>query len=296
MIKNMLSVIIVTYKSNERTIKYVQEELCKISIPHKIVIVNNGATKENTEELRSVLHAEIISLDAQSVKESDIYVIDNPENSGFAKGNNIGTRFSIDVLSCDYLLFSNNDIKLLSDDVVEQLLSKMTSLTDAGIIGPKVIGLKGELQSPEPYKSFWDTYVWMHLSALFCSLEYRKKRFALDYSENAQEGYHYKLMGSFFMVRSNDFLKCGMMDENTFLYAEEMILTERMKKIGLSPYYYPSVSVLHDHGATTKKHLKGNRGSDIQFESNCYYYRNYMHTPSWQLFIGKLVHKLMSLK
>lgn len=156
--------------------------------------------------------------------------------------------------------------------------------------------MKGELQSPEPYMSFWDRNVWMYLSTPFYSKEKKRQRFQLDYSRDAKEGFHYKLMGSFFMVRSKDFKECGMMDEHTFLYAEEPILTERMLKIGLQPYYYPQVAVLHNHGATTKKYFRSSQIEWIKFESECYYYLHYKHTPLWQIMVGKLVHKLIGLR
>lgn len=292
----MLSVVIVSYKNNQRTVQYVQEELSKVSVPCKVVIVNNAATSESNAELANNLHAEIVDVGCTSSDDSNVYIINNPVNSGFAKGNNIGAKFAIDVLKANYILFSNNDIKIIDCDVVEQLLEKLKTLPDVGIIGPRVVGLKGELQSPEPYLSFWDRMVWMYLSTLFISQERKIRKFHLNYSQEASEGFHYKIMGSFFMVRAKDFVDCGMMDEHTFLYAEESILTERMNAIGLKAYYYPKVSVLHDHGVTTKQHLKKNQVRDLKFESECYFYRRYKHTPLWQIWVGKIVHKLTGLK
>ena len=294
--KYMLSVVIVSYKNNQRTVQYVQEELSKVSVPCKVVIVNNAATSESNAELANNLHAEIVDVGCTSSDDSNVYIINNPVNSGFAKGNNIGAKFAIDVLKANYILFSNNDIKIIDCDVVEQLLEKLKTLPDVGIIGPRVVGLKGELQSPEPYLSFWDRMVWMYLSTLFISQERKIRKFHLNYSQEASEGFHYKIMGSFFMVRAKDFVDCGMMDEHTFLYAEESILTERMNAIGLKAYYYPKVSVLHDHGVTTKQHLKKNQVRDLKFESECYFYRRYKHTPLWQIWVGKIVHKLTGLK
>lgn len=292
----MLSVVIISYKNNQRTIQYVQEELSKVSFPCKVVVVNNSATPESNTELANTLKAEIVEVGCSSANDSNVYIINNPVNSGFAKGNNIGAKFAIGVLNADYILFSNNDIKFIDCDVVERLEDKLKNLPEAGIIGPRVVGLKGESQSPEPYMSFWDRMVWMYLSTPFLSKKAKAKRFKLNYSQEAKEGFHYKIMGSFFMVRAKDFVDCGMMDEHTFLYAEESILTERMNAIGLKPYYYPKVSVLHDHGVTTKQHLKKNQVRDLKFESECYFYRHYKHTPLWQIWVGKIVHKLMGLK
>lgn len=291
----MLAIIIVSYKNNSQTIKYVRQELTKIKCPHKVVIVNNGATDESNEELCDSLSGVLININKACNKSGSVFVINNPENSGFAKGNNLGADFAKNILHADFLLFSNNDIVLKDDNVVEELIGKLASDERIGIIGPSVIGLDGKSQSPEPFVSFWDRMVWMYISVLFYSVKKRADRFKFNYSDNALEGEHYKLMGSFFVVRTIDYFKCGMMDENTFLYAEEPILTERMKRVGLIPYFYPTVTVIHAHGDTTKKHLNKSTISDIQYKSERYYYKYYIRTPAWQLLVGDLVHKLYKI-
>lgn len=288
----MLAVIIVSYKNNSQTIKFVKQELTKIKCPHKVVIVNNGATNESTKELCESLSGTLVNSKTKYDTTSSLFVINNPENSGFAKGNNIGADFAKNILFADYILFSNNDIVLKDEDVVEKLIAKLDSDERIGIIGPSVIGLDGKSQSPEPFVSFWDRMIWMYLSAFFYGIERRAKRFLFNYSDCALEGEHYKLMGSFFVVRTIDYMRCGMMDEKTFLYAEEQILTERMKRIGLIPYYYPPVAVIHAHGDTTKKYMNNRTICDMQYKSERYYYQKYIGTPVWQLLVGDIVHKL----
>ena len=294
----MLAIILVNYKSSLPTCKYIKEVLLKnVTIPSSVVIVDNASTSESVDEIKKNVDVNIYDRNFNVLEEgeSSIYLICNPENSGFAKGNNLGARFATDVLNCDYLLFSNNDIEFIDSNVVEALYEKLKNTPKAGIIGPKVVGLQGEFQSPEPYVSFWDRNVWMYLSTPFYSKEKKRQRFQLDYARDAKEGFHYKLMGSFFMVRSKDFKECGMMDEHTFLYAEEPILTERMKRIGLQPYFYPQVAVLHNHGATTKKHFRNSQIEWIKFESECYYYRTYKNTSSIEIFIGRLLRYLLNI-
>lgn len=286
-----LAVIITAYKNEELTINYVKNELCKIQLNHIIIIVNNEATHESNLFLCNQLQASIIDdINSPAILNNSIYIINNPINSGFAKGNNMGTRFAVKHFNPQYILFSNTDIKFIDNNVVEKLIEKIKNIHEAGIIGPKVIGLKGELQSPEPFKSFKDKHILMPLSKFFCNKKNKEKKFKLNYSLEAKEGFHYKVMGSFFIVKTKDFLECGMMDPQTFLYAEEMILTERMRSIGKKVYYDPAVCILHEHGATTSKHIKWKKGTDIGFNSECYYYRTYIKTPIWEIQIGKLIH------
>lgn len=291
----MIAVIVINYKSDSRTIDFVRNETVRINMPHKVVIVNNGATPESNSCLADSLNAQIVLPNEQCDCTGDCFVISNPQNSGFAIGNNIGAKFAIDCLGVGYLLFSNNDIRFLDEMLVEKLVEKLDENATAGIIGPRIVGNDGKLQSPEPFMSFWDRHIWMYLCTPFYSKRKKVERFRMDYPETALEGFHYKLMGAFFIVRSCDFVNCGMMDEHTFLYSEEPILTERMKKIGLRPYYCPSVSVLHDHGKTISSNFSTSKQKDMQFESECYYYKTYVGVPRYEIFIGKLVHKVVGL-
>lgn len=291
----MFTIVIVNYKSEDLTIGYVKEELSKIKSNHHIVIVNNEATKCSNEKLCKSLNAILIEDIELLPMESSCYVISSPVNLGFARANNLAAKFSIKFLKNKYLLFSNNDIQITDHDICEQLIEKMEADPHIGMIGPKVVGLNGEYQSPEPFRSFLDRYCWMYLSTPFLSKKKKQKRFKINYAANAKEGFHYKVMGSFFMLRIQDFMECGMMDSHTFLYAEEIILSERLKKIGKGVYYLPSVSIIHAHGGTTNKVL-GHKGINRHLlDSETYYYKTYIRTPSWKIFFGRLVYKTINI-
>ena len=143
----MLVIVIVSYKNNRRTIQYVREELSKIVLPHRIVIVNNGSTIEESRELSNELGAELLSVQDVPSVANRIFVINNPQNSGFSIGNNIGARMAMDYLDADYILFSNNDLRFLDTDVVERLQQTLKEHPEIGIIGPRIVGLDGSPKS-----------------------------------------------------------------------------------------------------------------------------------------------------
>ena len=263
----MLGVVIVNYRSNEMTSRFVREELSKIRIPYATVIVDNSGSEESSRSLEAETGVPVIPC----------------QNQGFAKGNNVGMAYLTERYDIDYLLFTNNDIHFRSPDVVESLVAKMDEDPSIGIIGPEIVGLDGRRQSPEPYIPLWDKYVWVYLSTLFLSKEKKASRFRFDYSEQAQEGPHYKLMGSFLLCRRTDLEAVGGFDPETFLYAEETILSERMAAIGKSLYFYPAVTVVHQHGATISSHFSQRAMAREQFKSDAYYYHTYKGVPQWSI-------------
>jgi len=273
----MIATIIVNYKSNKDTINFVNNELVKVKTPNIVIVVNNQATTKSDNNFKKHLNAEIINDISKPISnKKSCFIISEAKNIGFAKGNNLGSQFAKNHFKPDFLLFTNNDIQFISDNVVEKLISKIKCLNNAAIIGPRIIGTKGENQSPEPFVSFMNRYFWVYWSTPFLSKKSKKKLFNIEYSKNAAEGFHYKIMGSFFLAKTKDFFECGMMDPNTFLYAEEIILSERLKKINKRAYYYPDVSVLHFHSKTISSNISSKKKRMIKFTSESYYYTKYI--------------------
>lgn len=256
----MTGIVIVSYRSDDETVGFVRRELANIKTPHKIVVVANGSSEE-----------EAVSL-GERIPEADVIAA---PNKGYACGNNLGFRYLMERYSPDYVVFSNNDIHFLSENVVEALRETLTAHPEAGAVGPEVIGLDGKRQSPEPYLGMWDRFVWMYLATPFMSPEKKRRAFKLDAPSEAEEGPCYKLSGSFFMVDSHAFYDAGMFDENTFLYAEENILSDRMSRRGKVFWFTPAVKVLHEHGKTISKGHDASTRAWMQWESMKYYYQTY---------------------
>ena len=256
----MVGIVVVSYRSDDRTVSFVTEELSKVEIPHAVVVVDNGATEEEAAGLAARMPGvKVIAAD----------------NGGYARGNNIGARWLRENIRPTHILFANDDVRLASDGVVETLVETAAGNGNIGAVGPEVVGLDGVRQSPEPYMGLWKRYVWMYLSTPFLSRERKRKVFGLDYPRLAGEGAHYKLSGSFLLVDSEAFFHAGMFDENTFLYAEENILSERLSKIGKCCWFCPSVRVVHEHGKTVERHYSDRASRQLQYRSMAYYYSKY---------------------
>jgi len=276
-----LGIVIVNYREYDRTERFIREEISRIRRPYRLVVVDNGGDPERAEALRERMGCEVLVR----------------ENDGFAAGCNAGMAILCVDPEVDMLLFTNNDLHLRTDDVVDRLIDKLEECRDIGIIGPEIVGTDGKRQSPEPYLGLWKRYVWMYLSTPFLSRAAKRRIFRLDAAEEAEEGECYRVMGSFFLCPREAWEQAGGMDPHTFLYAEEPILSERMLRIGRKTYFLPSVTVVHEHGGTIGKHLDTRRASWLQFRSNAYYYRAYKGYPAWQTtLVGWIYRLILSVK
>ena len=274
----MLGVVVVAYKSAQMTIDFVKRERGNIDVPCILCIVDNASVEEECEYMAESLQAEVVD-EELCVKDKDngIYIIPSKENLGFARGNNLGVTFLKRNFDIDYLLFSNNDIEIRSRNCVSTLIQRLKEDERIGAIGPRIVSLDGSYQLPHDAPvSIYRQIGWM----LFPFLRKRHQKETATVPK-AQEippsKFTYWVQGSFFVMSAKVFLEVGMFDPNTFLYAEEPILAEKLKRIGKRMYYESSVEVLHYEGGTIVKQNGNNWSLTKAMESNCYYYKHYLH-------------------
>ena len=274
----MVGIVIVSYRSDDLTVRFVREDLSRISVPYQVVVVDNGETGSSALQ--------------EKLPEVTVLV---SENRGYASACNLGAEWLRDQVHPESVLFCNNDLRFQSDRVVETLCETLSAHPEVGAIGPCIVGPDGRRQSPEPYRGLWNRYVWMYVLTPFLSRDRKIRKFQLDYAEKASEGYHYKLMGSFLMVRAEAFFEAGCFDEQTFLYAEEPILSERLSRIGKRCWFCPSVTVVHDHGAVIGSSFKRTETDWMQFRSMAYYYRRYRGYPAWEISLVRMLYRLIQV-
>lgn len=282
---SIVSAIIVSYKNEEMTCRYVNEELKKCPEVDHIVIVNNAATEESNETLRhSIPDSEISS--GEEYHGSKVIILYNKVNQGFARGNNQGALFVDHFIHSQYILFSNDDIVINSDDVISRLIRQRESDDSIGCFAPKILKTDGSSQGPFPYWSLWKRYGLYTIYPICMRwapkmMDRRKK----NQTQQTVSGFYNTLVGCFFMVELSDFMRAGMMDERTFLYREEEILAERLKSIGKYSYCETSVSVVHLGGQSSYKESRRhyNFVNQIIRDSDIVYYHHYMKYPRWQI-------------
>lgn len=278
----MLGIVINVYKNFDTTVKFVNEELAKISVPWKAVIVDNASSPELSFALASACGGSLASDKLQK----DVVVISVKDNLGYAKGNNLGAKYLLDNYACDYLLFTNDDIIINGSEVVPTLLERFHKDENIAVVGPRVVGLDGAEQSPH-YRVITPE---RQLGWRFLSFLRRKRPVAAGNIEKPSSGYCYWVSGAFFIMKSADFVAVDGFDSATFLYAEEVILSERLKQRlggGEKEYFCSDCYVTHCGGCSTaalqsetlKKYLK---------ESNCHYYRKYLHSCALSVWLYKI--------
>lgn len=236
----MVGIIIVIYKSYEQILSYIRNEVSRIRIPHKTVIVDVGAPLEGTRRIADALGIPVSEYAGDA--NGDMFILCSKENLGYARGNNLGAEYLLKHFpEIDKLLFSNDDIEYISPDVVEVLSKKMDQMPDVGCIGPKVVDFNGNLQGPGYTPPDIRYTIRRNMGESF----FGAKHYWLDATRERKSEYVNIVSGCFHLCRASDFVKIGMFDPETFLYWEEELLSERLKQIGQRVYFESSVSIRH---------------------------------------------------
>lgn len=106
---------------------------------------------------------------------NNIYIILSESNTGYARGNNIGIRFSISS-GYTYSLISNNDIITPNVDTIAKLEEFMDHDTMIGWVSPKIINISGKTEGPFPQTNISELFLKKGIFFPFWFFFHPKKR------------------------------------------------------------------------------------------------------------------------
>lgn len=258
-----VSIVVVNYKTYNLTIDCV-ETIKELDYPaFDIVIVDNNSPNSSYKVLS----------DRFSGKHK---VIQSEENRGYAAGCNIGIEEAISENS-KYVLILNNDLLIQDSNMLDILVYDCERIADCACMGPKVITKDGRMQGPLPRRNFTD-YVGLEFFGGFAKKIGLKKESPVEkYKREATKEdvkKVYEISGACMLIDLDLLQTVGCFDENTFLYSEEKILSEKLRSIGKSCYFNSKTYVQHLASQTIQSSGRhpNNKYSRESFE---YYLRNY---------------------
>ena len=266
-----LSVIILNYN-----VRYFLEQ-CLISVQDaiqnldaEIIVVDNNSTDDSCDRVKR--------------RFPNVILIENKENSGFPKGNNIGVAKA----KGEYLCILNPDT-VVAEDTFTKVLAFAEKQSNLGIIGCKLIDGTGNFLPeskrgiPTPFVAFTKVTGLYKLSRSF------NKYYAAHLTEN-QTGKVEILVGAFMVMKKETYLEVGGFDENCFMYSDDIDLSYMVLKTGKANYYFHETSVIHYKGESTirdglymkrfreamdffyKKHFRVSKGFDLFMKIGAFFF------------------------
>lgn len=231
-----LSVIIVNYKVKhylEQCLRSVAEASRGIAV--EVIVVDNASGDGSVEYLRE--------------RFPDVTIIASEENLGFARANNLAIRNS----HGQYVLLLNPDT-IVAEYTFCDFIGFMDSTPDAGGCGAYMLHTDGSF-APESRRGLPTPFVAFCKMSGLASLFPKSRTFGRYYMRylNENEVNRIEIMSGAFMFLRRDALdKAGLLDEDFFMYGEDIDLSYRILKAGYNNYFLPS-RILHYKGESTVK-------------------------------------------
>ena len=230
-----------------------------------VIIVNYNVKEELTFCLSSVQQAlqgiegECFVVDNHSADGScDIVktlfpwvtLIENDDNLGFARANNIAIKNAVG----EYILLLNPDT-VVEQDSFAKMIAFMDEHADCGGLGVKMLDAQGKFLPeskrgiPTPWVAFCKLF---GLYKLFPKSE-KCNRYYLSNIPQDSVAQVEILAGACMLLRKSVLDEVGLLDETYFLYGEDVDISYRILQAGYKNYYFPETSIIHLKGASTKK-------------------------------------------
>ena len=238
-----LSVIIVNYNVKyylDQCIRSVLRAFEEMNTPAEIIVVDNHSADGSVDYLEQRYPQKLFPM---------VRFVRSAHNLGFARANNIAIRQS----RGEYVLLLNPDT-IVGEYALKASVDFMDVHEDAGAVGVRMLGAQGRraMESrrglPTPMVSFFKMLG-------FCNRWPHHRLFGkyymgyLPWDEPSQIEV---VSGAYCMLRRKALDEVGLLDEDFFMYGEDIDLSYRVLKGGYHNYYLP-VDILHYKGESTQK-------------------------------------------
>lgn len=196
------------------------------SIDGEIYVVDNCSVDHTVETLRP--------------RYPDVHFIANTENVGFARANNLAIRQT----HSEYVLLLNPDT-VVYEPTIRGTLEFLDTHPRAGGAGVRMLNRDGQ-PSPESRRAIPTPWVSM-LKMLGFPNRYYMSHLSWDAPEQIEV-----VSGAYFMLRRKALDQIGLLDEDFFMYGEDIDLSYRLLKGGWQNWYLP-LTIVHYKGESTQK-------------------------------------------
>ncbi|MEJ2697179.1 MAG: glycosyltransferase family 2 protein [Candidatus Sulfobium sp.] len=262
-----VAVIILNYNGWEDTLRCVSLCLRQLYPDFFVIVVDNASSDGSLEKMKeawasgdSVKYlAEYDKNEAEAggteEKENELdkygdgeklVLIRNDKNLGYSAGNNVGIRYALKK-KADAALIVNPDVEAEDNGIIAGLAKALIDADDYFVAGPRVLDRQGCDQNPMREPSLFEEVFGPLWKGVMAGLGKGRRGCPDPVLQGGGPRVVEKVSGCCAMIKSDFFLKHGLLDETIFMYSEEAVLAHEVGKAGRRMVYVPSVAVRHVH-------------------------------------------------
>ncbi len=248
-----LSIVIVSYNVGNY-LKNCLNSINKTASPlnPEIIVVDNNSTDDSHKILQTNF--------------PELKVIKNTTNYGFAKGANIGMRQA----QGEFILLLNPDTLVL-ECAVTSMLEYMQSHPEIGIMGPQLQDADGSLQHSCRSFPTWSVYFSNRQSLLnrFSPNNKWSKKYLLKQIDHRKIQEVDWITGCGLLLRKKMLEELDYLDEDFFMYIEDVDLAQRAKGKNWKVVYFPPARLIHYQSRSV---IQNRGGMLVEHHRSMYHY------------------------
>ncbi len=228
-----LTILVSNYSKALRVVRNIELLLQqKVDFRFKIFVTDTSCNQEQVKILQKKLK-----------KYSEVELIINTVNVGYAKGHNVIRGKEVG----DYILVVNPDILFKEKDTVDKLVTFMDKHSDVAILGPQQINDNGKIAMS--VRAFPKFYLQVTRRTFLRYLPFLNKKVAydemrhLDYTKIQAVDW---LQSSCVIIRRDFWEKIDGFNEEYFLFMADTEMCFKAWEMGYKVIYYPKTRVYAD--------------------------------------------------
>ncbi|MBX4187465.1 MAG: glycosyltransferase family 2 protein [Candidatus Doudnabacteria bacterium] len=216
-----LSIILLNYNTKDLTCKCLRSVFAsEINFVYEVIVADNGSSDGSIQMIQQEF--------------PQVILIENKANLGFSKGNNAAMKQAVG----RYFLLLNTDTEI-KPDALDESVKYLDEHPDVGIVGGKVLLPDGSLDkaSRRRFPNPWNSFL-----RLFGLKKFSDYNIDLPIDQIAEVD---AVMGAYLMIRKSITEKIGLLDEDYFMYGEDLDWCWQVKQAGYKVVYYPKAEITH---------------------------------------------------
>ena len=231
---NRTAIILLNWNSYEHTANCIRSLQKCAGEGFDIIVVDNGSQDGSIQKLQQEFD-QVIFLTYET-------------NHGFVGGNNRGFQYALGK-NYEYVMMLNNDV-FVERFFMHHLINYMDFHPEAGAIQPKIFFNNDR------------TKIWNGGSKYASWLGWTYSKNYMRGQGNLQRTLHEVdwITGCALLVRSSILKEIGLLNENFFIYYEDVDLSFRIKHAGYTLMFHPDAVIYHIAGMSHKAKKKGPEG------------------------------------
>jgi GT2 family glycosyltransferase len=257
-----LSIIIVNYKTIDFLIPCLSSIYKKnLDLNIEIIVIDNNSKDNSVARIKELFPLVII--------------MENESNLGFATASNQGLR----LMKGNYALLLNPDTEVMNDTLA-RMLEFMKDNPRVGILCCKNVDIQGNFErtvhpTPSLIHEFSYFFYILKLDRILPSRMIL--RYYDDVAKSSLDPFPVGwVCGACLMINKETIKEIGLLDENLFMFFEDVDWCMRANKKGWKVMYHPHVSILHHEAGSSKTDINLiSQRLEYSYKSKLYFARKH---------------------